>query len=126
VARTTKKKAVRRKATKKKVVRKVAAKKKTKKPRGRPRGSTSPLPAGAVKAIKTYSGVPEGALELPEVQNALKVIEQVMSGKITGRWLQSRLQAATNTLEFYAGKPVKRTELDTGPTLAELLAKAAE
>jgi len=126
-------------AAKKKATRKVAKKKATRKKKttsrsrggarpgaGRPAGSTGVLPHGAVKGLKLMSGIPAEALEIPEVKKAVKTIMDVMQGDGLGRYTGFKVAAANAIIELYVGKPKARHEHDTGPTLAELLAKAGE
>ena len=107
-----------------KVVKKAAKKKGGRRPgAGRPRGSRSVLPQGTKRALKAYSGIPQEALNHPQVVRALKVITEIMEGKHANRHVQTRLQAATMVFEIFAGKPTNKSQIDTGPSLAELLAK---
>lgn len=69
--------------------------------------------------------MPQEVLDHPKIQEALGVIEGVMNGTVQHRHVQTRLQAATLIIEFYAGKPKARQEIDVGPSLADML-KAAE
>ena len=119
-ARVAKKKATRKK-TGKKVVRKKAGR-----GRGRPPGSRSSLPHGAVKSVKLMSGLPDEVMDIPEVKEAVETMVEIMRGKHMNRHVQTRMQAIRETIEFFAGKPKARHEHDTGPTLAEMIAKAGE
>ena len=93
---------------------------------GRPPGARSVLPQGVAKPLKLMSGLPTEVLEIPQVKAAIDKIEQIMLGKHRNRHVQTELQACSMIIEFYAGKPKARHEHDTGPTLAEMLARASE
>ncbi len=107
-----------------------ATKKKSTRGRGRPLGSTSPLPRGSVRALKAVKklekvnlgGYSDEVLNHPIVKQALEVIHGVMMGKITGRYVGERMRAAVMEIEFTAGRLKQRNEMDTGPNLASLLA----
>ncbi len=98
--------------------------------RGRPLGSTSPLPRGSVRAIKAIKklererlgGYSDEVFNHPIVKEAMKLIHDVMTGKATGRYIGDRMRAASMEIEFIAGRLKQRNEMDTGPNLADLLA----
>lgn len=98
--------------------------------RGRPVGSKGTLPHGSVRAIKAVNklkrenlgGYTDEVLNHPKVQEAMKLIHDVMTGKVTGRYVGERMRAASMEIEFIAGRLKQRSEMDTGPNLASLLA----
>lgn len=105
----------------------------SKRGRGRPEGSRGTLPHGTVRALKAVKklervekenlgGYTDEILNHPKVKLAMKLIHDVMIGKVTGRYVGDRMRAASMEIEFVAGRLKQRNEMDTGPNLASLLA----
>ncbi len=106
------------------------SKKKSTRGRGRPRGSTSSLPQGSVRAINAIKklkknaylgGYSEEVLNHPRVKELLDVIHDIAMGKITGRYVGERMRGCTTEIEIIAGRLTTKAEHNTGPTLAGLL-----
>ena len=105
--------------------RKQSAKKKSSRGRGRPEGSKGTLPHGAVraiKAIKRSGGYSEEVLNHPDLKDAFDLIDKVLKGTVTGRYVGDRMRAATMKIEMTAGRLKTKHEADVSETLADLLA----
>lgn len=100
----------------------------SKRGRGRPLGSTNSAPSGtvrarnAIKKLEHLGGYSEEVLNDPEVKAMMVIIDKVITGEISGRYVGERMRAIAMKIEMIAGRLKQRTEMDTGPNLADLLA----
>ena len=93
---------------------------------GRPRGSASGLPLGAVGAIKALrhripAGTPEALAAVAD--EAFSTVVAVMRGKV-GHEVTARLNASRYVREEICGPIAQKVELEVGKSLADRLTRA--